>query len=716
MSAGGINVQQPLGGAPPNAVGVSQPSGQLQPAVANAAPPMATAASVPTAFIPVAGQQAGSVQASGGLAPDGSIPRTAAIAAGVGGAALQQQAGIAAAQQQVAAQQVIDPSLAQTGVTTAPKGPAAWNESWAKQFKDAGAPAEIIQQLTFTGAMGADEAQLRQMHAQIKGEIDAQLAQFAHEHPEAFRKLRGNPDADRSMIAQIAAASNAGQLPKAQLDQMVDSIGKSQGKMLFDMFVKPMVVWSLIPGWGALRLGFAPFTGGKDILTGEKMFADPMSTTFTILAGIGGGMTLWNNAKGAMQVAQGHRMIQAGGDAATIAAREGIEGLTFGRKLWSYVPGTQLNQQVSGLSRLDDIKAGIAHLDDVQQKVAQNLYDKVVKGDVLLWGDSASKWTKMGYQPNHRGFIMGHVMGKKGAASVVTTGSRPTVLLDGRTFGKVTAAQFASVGLDFVDDTAKNGFLKTRVLGSVDPTNAGALKNLKDLHLGLASQQLIDKGAIVRPGGLGDLFGKLRPGALQDSLWAADNLAKFNVSGSLDDLSRAHGWAAVPKMAKFGIFGAMAAAGGYFMVVKPQQDAKKAAAEQAAQAGTQPGAGAPAGTAAGGGPIDASQLSAQDQAVLRQFAAMPAQQQAQIIQQQYAQLQQAAATPNMTAEQQQQVAAAQAELQLLMQVSQQGAAGGTGAGAPTAGPTAAAVAPAATSAAPAAGAAPQFSAQGLGLQ
>lgn len=704
MSAGGINVQQPLVGAPPNAVGV-QPGGQQQLAAANAAPPMATAASVPTAFMPPAGQQAGSVPASGGLAGDVSIPRTVAIAAGVGGEALQQQGAVAAARQQVAGQQVVDPALAQGPATTAPRGPAAWSEGWAKQFKDAGAPAEIIQQLTFTGAMGADEAQLQQMLAQIKGEIDTQLAQFAHEHPDAFKKLRGNPDADRSMIAQIAAASNAGQLPKDQLEQMVDSIGKSQGKMLFDMFVKPMVVWSLIPGWGALRIGFAPFTGGKDILTGEKMFGDPMSTTFTVLAGIGGGMTLWNNAKGAMQVAQGHRMIQAGGDAAVIAAREGLDGLSTGRKLWSYVPGTQLNQQVSGLSRLDDWKAGLASLSGDQRMISQNLYDKVVKGDVLMWGDSASKWTKMGYQPNHRGFIMGHVMGKKAAVNVTTHGSRPGIVWDGRTVGKVTAAHAASVGLDFVDDTKANGFLKTKLFGSLDPSNAGALKNLKDLHLGQASQQLLDAKAIARPTGIGGILGNMRPGALQDSVWAADNLAKYNASGVLDDLSRAHGWAAVSKPAKFGIFGALAAAGGYFMVLKPQLDAKKEAAQQAAA----PAAGGQAGAAVtGGGAIDPSQLSAQDQVALRQFAALPAEQQAQVIQQQYGALQQAMATPNMTAEQQQQVAAAQAELQLLMQVSQ-GAGAGTGAATPAAPAAAMPTGPAA------AVAAPQFTAQGLGL-
>jgi hypothetical protein len=382
-----------------------------------------------------------------------------------------------------------------------------------------------------------------------------------------------------------------------------------------------------------------------------------------------------------MQVAQGHRMIgQAGSDAAQIAAREGLDSLSLGRKVWSYVPGTQLNQQVAGLSRLDDVKSGISNLKGIQQELAQNAYNKVVAGDALLWGESASKWTKMGYQPNNRGFLMGHIMGKKSAASIVTNGTRPTILLDGRTTGKVTAAQFAALGVDLADDAArvsKDGIvqplLKSRMLGDLT-AEAGNLKNLKALHLGQASQQLFDAGAIVRPTGINKILGAMRPGPIQDSMWAADNLANKT-------LNAAHGWAAVPKLAKFGLGGLIAAGAGYMMIIKPKQDMAKAA----------------------------EALSAEDQAVLQQFAAMPPQQQAQIIQQQYAQLQQALQTPNLTAEQQQQVAAAQSELQLLMQV-----AGTNGGGAAT---------PAPATQAPGAATAPSatpsttggFTAQGLGL-
>ena len=720
MSAGGINAQQPLVGTPPSSVAAQ--SQTQQPVYA--APP-ATAASPAaasgTAFVPVAGQQAGSVPASGGLVGDGSIPRTVAIAAGVGGEALQQQQGIAAAQAQVAGQQVVDPATMQQGAATGAvaSGPAAWNDEWAKAFKDAGAPAEVIQQLTITGAMGADASKLQQMLDQIKGEIDNELAKFAHEHPDAFKKLRGNKDVDRSMIAQIAAAVNAGQVPEEQLEQMVDSIGKSQGKMMFDMFVKPMIVWSLIPGWGALRLLPAPFTGGKDILTGEKMFGDPMSTTFTALAAVGGAMTIWNNAQGMRQVAQGHRMIgTAGSDAATIAAREGLDNITGFKKFWSYVPGTELNQQVAGISRLDDIKAGIGQMKagSIQQELAQNLYNKVVDGDVLMWGDSASKWTKMGYQPNHRGFFMGHLMGKKSAATVMSEGARPKLLLDSRTTGKVTAAHFASLGTEFADDLAnpivRDGVtvganLKTRMLeGGLDLANPATVKNLKDLHLGVASQQLMDAGVIKAPTGVNKILGAMRPGPIQDAVWAANNVA----GGSLGKL---HGWAGLPKIAKVGFWGSIAAAAGYFMWFKPQQDMKKEAEKQAAEQ-----------AAGGAGGIDPSQLSPEDLQVLQQFAAMPADQQAQIIQQQNAQLQQAMQTPNLTPEQQQQIAGAQAELQLLMQVAQGGieSLGATGA-APVAGQGAAEgaatgageVQPQGQQVAAPGAAQPQFTAQGLGL-
>jgi hypothetical protein len=679
MSAGGINAQTPLPAYPAPVAGAQ----------------------------PIAGRQAGSVLPAGG---DVAVPRTVAIAAGVGGQALQHQAAVNAAREQVAGQRVLDTAAAQPTPAAAAvrRGPAAWGEDWAKKFREAGASPEEIQQLSFSGAMGADAAELQQMLEQFTTQVDTQLAKFAHEHPDAYEKVRSNPDVPKSMVVQLAMLSNAGQLPKDQLEMTVDSLGKSQGKMIFDTMIKPMIVWSLIPGWGALRVGFAPFTGGKDILTGEKLFGDPMTTAFTVLGAVGGGMTIYNNVKGAMQVAQGHRMVAtAGSDASIIGAREGLDKLTGWQKFKSYVPGTELNQQLAGVSRLDDLKAGIAALsDDVidgtrfsTRELAQAGYDKLVHGSALIKGEPASKWMMApipGYQPNSRGVIVGHIMGKKGATTVATGGARPELMFDLRTVGKVSAANLAADALQLVDDTAANGMLKTRVFGAAGAGNASVLERLRGTVYANASKQIFDAGAATQRTGIAKLLGAIRPDALQDATWAASNVGTSN-------LGKVHGWHGIPKLGRWGLMGGAAALGGYFMMVKPQLDAAKEAAKQQAEA-----QGGAAGSAGGqGGAIDPSTMSAEDQAILQQFAAMPAQQQAQIIQSQYAQLQQAMQTPNMTAEQQQQVVAAQAELELLVQVAQGGAAGqaqGGGVQAQAAQPQTAVGA-----------GQPAFTAQGLGL-
>lgn len=707
MSAGGINVQQPLVAARPTNVGGVQPGGEPPLRPATAAGPMPTpvpaspAATVPTGFGPVAGVQAGSVAPSGGLVEDG-LPRTAAIATGVAANAYGRAASASAAAATIAGQQVVDPATTRpaAGAGT-PAGPAAWDESWAKRFRYAGAPSEIIQQLTFTGAMGADAAQLEEMLGQVKGQVDGELAKFAHDHPEAFRKLRGNPAVDRAMLVQVAAGVNAGQVPKEQLEQLVDSVGKSQGRVMFDTLVKPMIVWSLIPGWGAIRLGFAPFTGGRDPLTGEKMFADKLSTTFSVLAGIGGGITLFNHARGAMQVAQGHRLVAAGGDAARIAAAEGVANITGAQKLASFLPGTHSNRVFSGISRMDqNLTSGINALKpgSIERELAENLVAKWRSGEISILGDPASKWTKMGFQPNARGILLGR---NKAMATAGTTAGRPTITLDGRMTGKAMAAHLASAGVEFADDTVGNNMLKSRLFGQLGPgahLDANAVKLLREQTLGNATKQLLDAGFLGRPSGMQKVFGAVRPGPLQDALWAADNV-------NAGTLGKLHGTAAIPKLVKFGGAGLLAAGVGYFAMVKPQMDAaRKQQAEAAEAQGAQQQAGAQ-------GPAGAQQqVTPELQAALQQFGALPKAQQAQIIQQQYATLQQASQQPNLTAEQQQQIAAAAAELELFMQVAN---AAAPAAGTATAAPGGAAPAAPAASAAPTAG--PGFTARGLGL-
>lgn len=724
MSAGGINVQQPLAGAPPTGYGSAPPagSGQLAPVTAGSPNPAYPVSALPasatnTAFVPVDGQQAGSAN-GGGMIQDGSLGRTAAIAGGIAATGVPQSMERAAAAQQLASQSVAGPTanMAPAGQASAPRGPAAWNEAWAKKFKDVGASAEIIQQLTFTGAMGADEAQLQQIYDQVKGEIDAELAKFQHAQPDAFKKLRGNKDVDRATILQIASMYNAGQLKKEQLDPMVEAAGKSMFEAQFAPILKSFALYGLIPGWGLLRVLTAPLNGGKEIWTDMPIFGDPMTTTFSILGAVGGGFTIYNNIKGAMHVAAGHAAVRAGGDAFTIAQREGLDQLSLGRKAWSFVPGTKLNQQFGFFAGMDDIKAGIAAMTpgSLPQQIAQSNYNKIVSGEVLAWRDSASKFMAgpiPGYQPNSRGIIMGHIMGNKGAIQVQTHGSRPTIHFDGRTTGKVAAAHLATL-VELVDDVpGANGVranLRTELFAGRNSLDPKILKTVRAEMLGQAGQQLLDaekvlKGSgIARPTGIQAIMAKIRPGAVMDAIVAADNLAK-----GPSFLDKTYGWKAIPKLGRIGIGVGVVGTAGYFMFAKPMLDqlaeAKKEAAKQAEQQG-QAGAG--------------GQMSAQDQQMLQQFAALPKDKQAQIIQEMTANLQRAAQTPNLTAEQQQQLVAAQAEIQLLTQVAngQMPTAGaGAASGSATGGAAQVPAAATAPASAPSPGAAPQFTAQGLGL-
>jgi hypothetical protein len=660
-------------------------------------------ASVPTGYdsAPVAGQQAGSVGPSGGLVDNG-LPRTAAIAAGVGATQYNQAQLAGQAGSNVAGTQAIDPAAVQAGAAgSKPAGPAAWNDSWAKEFADAGAPSQVIQQLTFTGAMGADKAQLQQVLDQVKHDVDTQLATLAHDHPEEFKKLRavkgltnfvdGAGDSDRAALAKLAAAVEAGQLPEEQLKALAESAGKTGGQKAWDM-LKPMLVYSFIPAWGALRIPLGMANHGTDPLTGEKLFDGKLNTAMTVAMGIGGSITLFNHARGAMQVAAGQRLAAAGGDAAMIAANEGVQNLTGMQKLASYIPGTNANRVYSGLARMDsNLQAGVKALDDgLEKELVENLLAKWRKGEVSIIGDPASKLTGFGLQPNTRGMVI--AKNKSMIQSVMRNG-KPTLVLDGRMTGKTLAAHLASAGVDFADDTAANGMLKTRLMESAGITNAldeGALKLLRERTLGNAANQLMNNGYIAKPGTFDKLISIVRPGPLQDAHWASQNLAA-------DTLGKLHGTASIPKLVKFGIPGVLAV-GGYFMYSKhAAAKAQEELAKQQQAAGTQ-------GGAAGG------EVSPEMQQALQQFAALPADQQQAMLQQQYTSLQQAAQQPNMTADQQAQLDAAAQEFELFAQV----ASGGAGAGSTTGGG-----APAPAGTAPQQPAAPagtgQFTAQGLGL-
>ena len=698
MSTGGINSTRPLPNLGTTSASPLAPAAEPANSYVAAAPPAA-------AFVaPVAGANAGNVQAAGGLVEDG-LPRTAAIAAGVAGQALAGNQELQAAQQAVANQQVVDPAEYQgsNGIANAAAthGPAAWNDGWAQKFRDLGAPAEVLQQLIFTGAMGADEAQLSEMYTTLETEIKPQLAKFATDHPKEFKKLAASKQVDRGMLVQIASAVNAGQVPDEQLKQMVDSLGASAGLMMFKQFVLPMLPYSLVPGWGAVHLLLAPFTGGKDPFTGEKMGLDPL----TVLTALGGAFTLFNVGKGALQAYQGAKLIGKGGDALAMARNsglvaEGATGLAGWTKVKSFIPGTKAASELAGIGRLTDLNAGIEKLsgiaartdiEDLALDSLKNVKAKAIAGEIALFGEAASKLNKWGFQPHARGVIINR---SKALTSMGVLRNMPALQMDVRLTGGYVPAFVAAEGLNHASSGVAAKIAKVAGVAEGSVIDATTLAKVQEQVLAHTTEALTKTGLIKQYGGLAKIMGIVRPGAAQDAQWAIAN------TGSGGTELAKHGWAALGKPLKFGILGVAAATAGYFFMIKPPKDAaKKAAAEQekaAAEAAAQQQPGA------GGGPLTAEQTAS-----LQKFAALPAEQRTQMLQNQYAQLQQLEAQGNLTQEQKATLDASYQELELFAQVDAQVSGTTTGGDA-------------ATATAPAAGAQPAaapttFTPQGLGL-
>ncbi len=691
MSTGGINSSQ--------VTALPQQPAPVSTLPATAGTPAATTASTTsTAYVPANGNDAGSVSSSGG---DGIPARTAIIAGATAISAARQQAMMEAARTAYAA---IGPTADTSGLgqanassgagqQPAASGPAAWGPEWSKKLQDAGVDAATIQSLDLTGANGADATQLQQFLDQVTKENDQLLAEFEHDHPEQFQTLAAvkglgrsltdqasaNPlavfgiggqavaataDSDRAALVKIANAVKTKQLDDATLDMTALNAGKSKSRAFFDSMVLPNIVWGVIPAYGAVRVLAAPFTGGRDPLTREKLFGDPMTSVSTVLMAAGGAMTIANNVKGALQVANGFKAISAGGDAATVWAREGVKELTAGQKLLAYLPGTKLNQQMLALGRLDDLKAGIDALKvgSLEKDLANGIYKKILSGDIKLTGDPVLKPSWWGFQPNSRGFIVGNVFFKKEATKVLADGVAPQIVLDGRTTGKSIAAHVASLGYEFADDATKAKFAAEAAKKGIDLAAKDGLSQAKSLILGTAGKQLLDANAIARPTGISGVLSKMRPGGLQDTLWAVDNLAK-------DTVGKVRGWKGLPNIARKGIgLGIGLLAVGAF-VGSQLLGAKEA------------GAGTATGT------IDTSQLSAEDKQALQQFAAMSADQQQQIIQKLQTDLDALSQTQSPTADQQQQIESTKYQIQLLTQVAQQAAAAGSAAPAATASTT-----------------------------
>lgn len=688
--------------------------------------PAVSASQVQTGYSPTPGVQAGSVRPAGGLVQEG-LPRTAGVAAGVAAQAYARQAEVRATGA-VAAGQQMDPAIAtpqSAPAGAAARGPAAWNEGWAKRFAEAGLPSSMIQQLSFSGANGADAAELQKTLDQVKGEVDTTLAKFQHDHPEEYKKLRAAPteklgavmtqlgappSSQRAMLFQIAQAVQGKAIKQEQLHELAEQAGMTMGKMALKQFLLPMAAYSLIPGYGLWRMLASPLTGGKDFVTGEKIKLDPIN----LLMAAGGAATMWNVGRGIQQISQANKVIAGGGDAALVAAREGVKDLSGLAKLKSYVPGTQLNKSLASLSSMtDDLDTAIKSMpkDSIERALAQLVKDKWVSGEIGAHRTGGVRFGKMGFMPNARGSMP--MIGQRSKAMITTTlvNGRPTLVMDGRMTGKSLAAHLASVGVEFADDALKRRML----IANGMPASAGQLspqvtKLLREAVLGNATKQMLAKGTLVEPGVLGKAWGMWRPGPLQDALTAAKQVTNGTVGAPT-------GFKKIPMLGRVGIIGSLGAGAAYMFAVKPQLDAAKKAQAEAAK---EQAKAAKEAAAQGGGAAAGGQPTAEQQQLMQQFAALPPQQQAALIQEQTTKLQQAAAKPNVSPQEQAAIQAGAAELELLKQAA---AGGGAPAAAGAAAPASGAAAPAGAGSTPAATATPPaggagnggYTARGLGL-
>jgi hypothetical protein len=425
---------------------------------------------------------------------------------------------------------------------------------------------------------------------------------------------------------------------------------------------------------------------------------------------VGGAVSLFNTVKGVMTVNKGIGLIKNGGMPAEIAAHQGVElnQLTGLRQLAAYVPGTTANNVVTGVTQYDSLVQNVAKLE--AGSMPRVLGDKMIKawetGDATVGKPTGIGNIMFGLGDRSRGSVpmIGHrnapmveLAFKDGRTAFtlnpVAEGAAATPLMVGKSIHLLNDSEMSGLVKEFAADVAAKGMNVNDVLAQAAKVGKSQVDVLENWVAGNTARQLVDAGAITNRFGnplLNQAYAFLRPGALEDSLSAAASPI-FSPSTASSIMSN-------PWFKRL-LIGAGVGGGYYFFFKKPQDDAAKAAAEQGADAQaadgtTAPVAGQDAGTAGAG------TVPPEVQQMLAQFSAMTPDQQANFIQTNTTQLQQAAQDPNLTAEQQAQIEQGFQVLQFLVAAVNSGGgpsgAGSAGAGSAVAGQQALGAQPAAT--------------------
>lgn len=572
-----------------------------------------------------------------------------------------------------------------------PSGPAAWNEEWHKKFVEAGAPAELLQQLSITGAMGADAQQLEVSLGELKKTVDTELAKFRDSHPEEFKKLASAKAVDKATLLQIASGVNSGQVKDDQLKQISEQVGMTPGKMFKDMFLKQILPWTFIPGWGAIRFAASPLFGGKDPISGDPIHLDFWNHGLTgwmdAAMAVGGAVSLANTVRGVMTLSKGAQLIKAAGGEGLIgavAAREGVANLSGMQKLKMLLPGSQSNRAVTGIARLGELQNGLKLLPEGTMAHASlsNLLQMVEKGEVSIFSKSGFGMMPFGLGSDVRGAIpvLGHR--NKAMTSWMTQNGKTVLNLDGRLLaGPELAAHAASAGVNLL------------------PAGVLAGTPIKALQTQVMAEAGTALGMAKSTNPLRNIMGIMRPGPVEDVLKAMANKPPSAVTMAFKN-----------PLIKFGAMGLGAAGiaifGKKLLMGGAEQPAEGDAAAQQGQAG-----------ATQLTPEQQKQFDAmtpeQQQAFLQQsmqnvdqamqnpdmnqmvqkFQAMTPQEQQTLLQQATQEVQVASQQPNLTAQQQADLQQQTQMINILAQVAQGGQVAG---GAATAQPGMQTTAPAGT--------------------
>lgn len=532
----------------------------------------------------------------------------------------------------------------ETGSTLAAStGPAAWNEEWYHKFQQAGAPVELLQQLMITGANGADAAMLQASLDQVAETVNTEISKFRAAHGEAYDKLV-KAHTDKATLYQVASAVNGGQVSDEQLAQIAEQAGSTGSPFSLGPMLKQILPWSFIPGWGAIRFAIAPFFDGKDPFTGDKVHYDfwrhGVSGWSDALFAVGGAFSLAMTIKGGMQLLKGMSAIDSAHGAGLIgnvARAEGLVGeagtMSLGKKLMAVLPVSSENRAVTGIARLGELEKGVAALPEGSAARAslENYLEMLGRGDARIGSKAGIGNAPFGLGTHARGAVLNR---KSPMVQLVTTDGASMLKLDGRlTSGPALTAHVAAGAVDFLPQRQLAELMSAYGVASPELLRTKLLAEA-GTALGITAEARSPLNAVL---------GAFRPGPVEDVLKAVAN----RPPSTLSTIFRS----------PLGIMlGVGAASAGAMMFMR-----RSGSGEQAEAATSQQQSAAAAGQL---------QLTADEQAAVQQFLALPVDQQQQVATQIAQGLQQARGQ-QLTAEQQAQLDHQAQVLQLMVELAGQ---------------------------------------------